>query len=352
MPQGTDVRKAGRRRSGLGFGGWALALALVAPLPGAGASKTESLLPITTFSVGEGLPSALVYQLAQDASGRIWILNREGIVSYDGTSFEPQGVQQGLVATQCSGLTIDDQGRALAAAFDGRIFRNEAGTWRLEAPAIGASSGQVLALAQAVQEGREKFLVSTTAGLWLWDRASWLRLDREGEQPGGEITSLNRLGDELFVGTKSGLCRLRGALDCAFPADPRLKEPILAMNSAVIDGRPSLLLLSHRWLGALVDGRLRFFGSRLDFDLSAPLNPLDPPYAATAAINIDPTGAVFFGTRYRGYLLEPGDSKPRELGHAQGQPLRAVGVFQLALHKRGQTRLQNLQRLADAFMIA
>src|SRR5689334_23501545 len=94
------------------------------------APTTESLLPITTFSVGDGLPSALVFQLVPDRNGRIWILNRDGVVSYDGATFEPQGVQQGLLATQCAGLAIDDEGRVLAVAFDGRIFRNEAGAWR------------------------------------------------------------------------------------------------------------------------------------------------------------------------------------------------------------------------------
>jgi ligand-binding sensor domain-containing protein len=189
--------------------------------------------------VGDGLPSALVYQLAQDASGRIWVLNREGIVSFDGASFEPQGVQQGLVATQCGALTVDNQGRALAAAFDGRIFRNENGTWRRETPAIDTPfQGQVLALAQAVQDGREQFLVSTTSGLWLWDQGSWKKRESEGGRLSGKVTSLTRVGEDLFVGTRSGLCRFHRTLDCAWGGDRRLRDPILALNSAVIDGRP------------------------------------------------------------------------------------------------------------------
>ncbi|HQZ15950.1 MAG TPA: ATP-binding protein [Vicinamibacteria bacterium] len=323
----------------------AVALALAPALLPADATKAESLLPITTFSVGEGLPSALVYQLAQDASGRIWILNREGVVAYDGASFEPQGVQQGLVATQCAGLTIDDRGRALVAAFDGRVFRNEGGVWQRQTPPLAAPfSGQVLSLAHAIGDGRERFLVSSTDGLWLWDQGSWRRQDRAEDRLVAGSTSLSGLGEDLFVGTPSGLCRLRGALDCAFSDDPRLREPILALNTALIDGRPSLLLLSHRWLGALVDGRLRLFGPPLDFDLSAQFNPRDPPRTARAAISLDPTGAVFFGTRYRGYMLEPGASRPRELGSAQGL-MGDGGVTSILTDREGAIWIGSLRGL-------
>jgi signal transduction histidine kinase/ligand-binding sensor domain-containing protein len=294
-------------------------LALAATLPTAGDTKVESVLPVTTFSVGEGLPSALVHQLAQDATGRIWILNREGVVSYDGASFEPQGIKHGLTATQCGGLTVDDRGRALVAAFDGRVFRYESGSWVRQTEAIGHGvSGQVLSLAQAVRGGRDQFLVSTKDGLWLFDGASWQRQDRPEDRLAIGITGLSQVSNELYVGTQSGLCRIREGLDCSWNDDPRLQQPILALNSAVIEGRPSLLVLSQRWLGTLVDGKLRPFGEPLPFDLSTPFDPRDPPRTATAAINIDATGAVFFGTRHHRYLLEPGETAPRELGPAQG----------------------------------
>ena len=298
----------------------AITLTLAGPLTSVAATKAESLLPTTTFSVGDGLPSALVYQLAQDASGRIWILNREGIVSYDGVAFEPQGVQQGLLATQSGGLTIDDRGRAVVAALDGRIFRHEGSAWQPMAPAIGLPfPGQVLAVAQVVQQGREKFLAATTHGLWLWDRISWSRLDRPEDELSRGLTSMARLGEDLFVGTRLGLCRLSTTLDCAFADDPRLREPILALNTATMDGEPRLLALSHRWLGKVADGRLKAFSKPLAFDLAADFDPRDPPRSEAAAINIDPTGAVFFGTMHHGYVLEPGESEPRDLGSRLGE---------------------------------
>lgn len=325
--------------------GLAIGLALAPPLASAGSSKAESPLQVSTFSVGEGLPSALVYQLAQDASGRIWILNRAGIVSYDGASFVSQGVQRGMEATQCGGLSVDDRGRALAAAFDGRVFRNEGGIWKRQTPAIeNRFSGQVLSLAQAVQEGREKFLVDTTEGLWLWDEDSWHHIYREENRAAGNATALSRFGEELVVGAPSGLCRLRGrALDCGWGDDPRLREPIIALQTALIAGRPSLLLLSHRWLGVLTDGRLRLFGKPLDIDLSPRYAPHDGLLHTAAAINIDPAGSVFFGTAYRAYVMEPGESVPRELGAAQG--LLGDGATSILADREGAMWIGNLRGL-------
>lgn len=308
-----------RRATPLGWASLLLACALTFKASSTEATPAESLLPITTFSVGEGLPSALVYQLAQDAAGRIWILNRESIVSYDGASFETQGVKHGLLATQCAGLTLDDRGRALAAALDGRVFRHEDGVWRQQTPAMELPfAGHVLSLAQARRDGRERFLASTTRGLMLWEQGAWRRLGQPGDRFDEGITSLSRVGDELFVGGTSGLCRVRDTLECAWASEPRLREPILALNATRIDDRPALLVLGRRWLGALIDGRLRPFGQPLDFDLANQFGPRDPPRMATAAINMDATGAVFFGTRYRSYLMEPGEMRPRELGPAQG----------------------------------
>lgn len=291
-----------------------LILTLTRSLASAGSSSLEPILPVTTYSVGEGLPSALVYQLAQDASGLIWILNREGIVSFDGVTFRPQGIQQGLLTTRSGGLTVDDRGRALVAARDGRIFRNEGGGWRLQAPALDRPFlGQVLSLGQVTRQGRDVFVVSTTGGLWQWD-GSWRRVDRAEDELFRGMTSLSRLGSEMFVGTRLGVCRLREALDCSWADDPRLREPIMAVSSATIDGHPTLLVLARRWLGAFTEGRLRLFGQPLGVDLSADLDPRSPYRADSAAINIDATGAVFFGTMYRGYMLEAGASTPRELG--------------------------------------
>jgi signal transduction histidine kinase/ligand-binding sensor domain-containing protein len=320
-------------------------LALAASLPSAGQTRVESVLPVTTFSVGEGLPSALVHQLAQDATGRIWILNREGIVSYDGAAFEPQGIKHGLTATQFGGLTVDDRGQAVVAAFDGRVYRYESGSWAQRTEAVGHGvSGQVLALAHAIRNGREQFLVSTTDSLWLFDGETWRRQDRLEDRLAVGITSLNQVGNELFVGTQSGLCRIRDGLDCAWSDDPRLRQPILALNAAVVEGRPTLLVLSQRWLGALVDGRLRLFGEPLPFDLSTPFDPRDPPRTATAAINIDAAGAVFFGTRHHRYLLEPGDTAPRELGPAQGFAGES-GVSSILADREGAIWLGSLRGL-------
>ena len=184
--------------------------------------------------------------------------------------------------------------------------------------------------------------VGTTDGLWVWSGESWRRQQKSLD---GGVIALHRLGEDLYVGTKAGLCRLRESLECGWSDEPRLREPVLALNTAPIDGQQRLLVLSHRWMGALVDDRIRLFGAPLDFDLTSQFDPRDPPRSAIAAISIDPTGALFFGTRYRAYVWEPGQPKARELGPEHGL-LGEGGATSILADREGAVWIGSLRGLA------
>ena len=50
-----------------------------------GAVPGNAQMPrIETFTIDDGLPSSVILNLAQDRSGRLWILNRLGVTVYDG----------------------------------------------------------------------------------------------------------------------------------------------------------------------------------------------------------------------------------------------------------------------------
>lgn len=304
--------------------GLLLAPGFGSPVAEARPALARPLLSIRTYSVDEGLPSAMIYELVQDGSGHIWILSRVGISAYDGQTFEPHGAQRGLPQTSYRALAVDEEGHALAAAQDGRVFRYEEGAWKRLAPppVAGGFAGQVRALASAVQRGHQQVLLGTSNGLWLWEDGSWARLGRDQGLPAGTVTALSRLDDGVAVGTEAGLCRLQGrALDCSWrDKEPLLRERILAATTSVHGGRKSLLFLTSRRLGALEGDRMRLLARELDPGLDVRYGPDHP----LAAIGVDPTGAVFFGTQYRALLLEPGEREPQELGPDQGLPGRGV----------------------------
>jgi signal transduction histidine kinase/ligand-binding sensor domain-containing protein len=283
-----------------------------------------------------------VYQLIQDASGRLWVLTQAGIASYDGAGFQVQTARHGLPTTRWGALSLDDRGRPLAATLDGQIFRNEGGAWRREAPAIGAESAEpVLLLGQVVQQGREKFVAATTDALWQWADGGWQRVGAESN-PWGGVAALTRWGDELLLGTDSGLCRLSGrSLNCAYGESPRLREPILALQPAIVAGQTSLLVLSQHWLGVLTNGRLELRSEAL-----GPLQRYAPRQGianSTAALNMDATGTLYFGTPYRAFLLESGAEAPLELGPEQG--LLGEGATSILLDREGAIWIGNLRGL-------
>lgn len=303
--------------------GLLLTLGLASPVAEARSLRARPLLSIRTYTVDEGLSSALIYKLVQDRSGYLWILSRVGISAYDGQTFEHHGVQRGLPPLLYGALAVDDQGRAMAASQDGRVFRYQEGIWQPLTPSIqGRSGGWVHALTSAVHEGHERLVLGTSSGLWLWEGGSWTRFDRDQGLPASFVTALSPFGDGVAVGTEAGLCRLQGrTLDCSWrEREPRLRDRILAVTTAVRQGRKSLLVLTSRWLGVLEENRMRLLTRELD----AEMDPRYDPENRRAAIGVDPTGAVFFGTQYRAYWLEPGERQPQELGPDQGLPGRGV----------------------------
>ena len=88
---------------------------------------------IERYSVAEGLPQAIVYDLAQDAHGRMWFATDGGVARFDGRRFESYTVSDGLPTNHVRSLALDGRGHlwlALGEAglvrYDGRRFERVA----------------------------------------------------------------------------------------------------------------------------------------------------------------------------------------------------------------------------------
>ena len=88
---------------------------------------------VEQYSVAEGLPQAIVYDLAQDAHGRMWFATDGGVARFDGRRFESYTVSDGLPTNHVRSLALDGRGHlwlALGEAgvvrYDGRRFERVA----------------------------------------------------------------------------------------------------------------------------------------------------------------------------------------------------------------------------------
>lgn len=63
------------------------------------------------FTIEDGLPSGVVYDIKQDNQGFLWIGTNNGVAKYDGYSFENYSVEDGLADIEAFNMVNDDYGR-------------------------------------------------------------------------------------------------------------------------------------------------------------------------------------------------------------------------------------------------
>lgn len=83
--------------------------------------------PVRHFTVNDGLPSNIIYDILQDQRGFIWVSTPNGVTRFDGKNFINYSVQDGLSDNEVLGLYEDSEGRIWFCTFNGipSFFRND-----------------------------------------------------------------------------------------------------------------------------------------------------------------------------------------------------------------------------------
>ena len=305
-PPGSPIRRS-LLRAPLAVAGLALALALAAPRDAA-AQRPH----VTRLTVGDGLPSSTVTALAQDASGRLFLINRGRAVVYDGRSFEPVPSGDNVRTGPLAALATAASGDVWAVAqSEPQVYRWRSGSWEA-LPQMPLPAGREWwATALAVTAAGDPVVGTRSDGLFVRSGSGWSQIGAPEGLPAGEVTALARYADGVAIGTPAGLCRLAsGRIDCAWrDGDRRLAEPVIALAD-VSDARgPSLAVVTPKGLGLLgADG----LGVRAEVPLA-----IAPGFVPGVA-GMDRGGRLYFGTPRTLFVLEPGEARPRPLGQLHG----------------------------------
>ena len=78
---------------------------------------------VERYSVAEGLPQAIVYDMAQDAHGRMWFATDGGVARFDGRRFESYTVSDGLPTNHVRSLDLDARGHLWLGLGEGGVVR-------------------------------------------------------------------------------------------------------------------------------------------------------------------------------------------------------------------------------------
>jgi len=123
----------------------------------------HGLVRFRSFGSAEGLHNLVVFAIAQDASGDLWIGTDGGVARYDGERFTHFGVEDGLASSVLLAIGIAPDGNACVGGFTGLVCWDGARF----SPAGGAGLPSVAVHTMAAARGR--FWVATEAGLYVRD---------------------------------------------------------------------------------------------------------------------------------------------------------------------------------------
>ena len=247
---------------------------------------------VTRYSVAEGLPQAIVYDLAQDERGRMWFATDGGLARFDGHRFTSYTVSDGLPTNQVRSVSLDGRGRlwmALggegAGRFDGRRF---------ERVAFGGSPAPHVSVVRVVGDG---VWAGTADGAYRrTDGGPFAPVRPAPDSSLGPTTSVAAGADgAVWLGTASGPVRYRdGALDRPTPLTGAAADVLWTDGSL--------------WVASRADGVTVLDAS---FGVAAryPPGPRGLPGGAES-LALDADGAVWVGTESGPCRLGPPGAPP------------------------------------------
>ena len=349
--QGPSTRLSTRSRT-LGRSSGSLVVAILWVLFFSPATLLSQGLLVEALGLDDGLPSPSILDLAQDPSGRVWILTRLGTAIYDGRTLDTFVGGDGLFSSTLDRLVVDSRGRAWASSRrNARVFMLRDGQWSsLPHPPPTTGIGAEAAFLKVVDSEDSTMIVSATgeAEIWIWylrDEEFSEPVRAEGSPIAGGLRAVEPYRNGLALGTDSGLCELgfNGLVDCNLrDGETRLSTPIHALHREVLEqGESRLWILAekpvHRpgadlteaWLGYWQDGKLVTTHPDLP---PLMLRPRQADNFKTHLL-VDPSRDIYFGNNSAIYTIDFADHRLATLDLQQG--LASTGTTCLLQDREG-----------------
>lgn len=271
----------------------------------------------------------MVRGLAQDRNGRLWVLTRGGLASFDGRQIQAFPEVAGVKARDLVLLTRDPRGAIWAAAAEvpPKLVRFDNHEWTAipSGDNLRFAPGEtVTAVAVSVGENADQVVVGTTHALYLLRAGRWVRLGLEEGLIPSPVYALESYGEEVFIAGSAGLCVLQGGrANCDLgKLSPRLSAPVRALSLQRSKSQGDLLwMVGTDWVGALSlsSRKLEVIRSGLQI----------PGTGGDAVIGVDDKGGIFFGSSMDGWLLDRSQGEQLRLGAESGMVGAGLTAFLL-----------------------
>ncbi len=260
-------------------------LGVIAPFQGAGSAQTIAQYSVTAWGHKDGLPSTLVYAIAQTDDGFLWLGTADGLVRFDGVQFtrwrslqpndEPLGQVRALCASTHGGLWFGTDSGIL-----GRISNDHLGAVSLRSAV------------ESIEEARDGSLwVAASAVLWHLDGANFTPIQPpmalSGEWLSGPLESDDRT---QWITTRQGLFHVEA------------QNKLTAVSS-----HPYWLFRAQDGQLGLLNGRGRV-DSLQDEKTNKQSDEFLPGPIAISAVTTDSKGGLWIASRGNGVIRRAADS--------------------------------------------
>ncbi|MGD1995774.1 MAG: two-component regulator propeller domain-containing protein [Anaerolineae bacterium] len=157
------------------------------------------------FNADDGLPSTMIYDLAEDASGTIWAAGEMGIARFDGTAWESMTLPDQPVSQVIRTVAVDPSGRIWLGTRQLGLWIWNHEEWTQYGTDDGLAGDTVLAIAF---DGAGRAWLGTSTGLSVFDGEVWTTYTTENGLPHNQVQALAIGEDGVWVSTYNGLGRL------------------------------------------------------------------------------------------------------------------------------------------------
>ncbi|MCP5102523.1 MAG: PAS domain S-box protein, partial [bacterium] len=207
----------------------------------------------------DGMANSMVYDVTQDADGKMWMATRSGISCYDGLSWKNYSTEKAFPNTTFIKIAVDRRGRIWALVeplilnglaivyYDGKQWT------RLDSVTLEVTGlEQISAFKLVEKEGEDMPVILVGhihAGICRWEKGKWTRLTVKDGLLSNNVNGIALLEDKCYVATGSGLSVIKGDGTIA-PGRKELKRfPVTELKGICVDRDKKIWVFGNKYLG-------------------------------------------------------------------------------------------------------
>jgi len=216
----------------------------------------------------DGLPSSMVYGIAEGRDGRLWFATRTGLAAYDGRSWQITSQIPGVPSAALNEVCVDETGRVWAITLQPPAYLVHRGpeeeTWTVIRGPRQMKPTLFTRMEVVTWSGKPVAVIRTEReGLNLYSEGNWSHLTEETGLIDAKIRGLTQAGQKIYLASASGISVLteHGVSDEINARIPPDRRNLCAVHEEIhADGTRRLWLMGTGWFGTLEDDGFALVG--------------------------------------------------------------------------------------------